>query len=267
MNTFNRFYRRKPRKSTNESFDTADGELPKRSRTSGWDFPQLAGHENQFDRLSDAEKPETDIDVPTSQKPTDAVFSYLSAIGPIRVLTREEELDLAKSIVNGEAQIAAETLSSMVALHWVLDVGKKVANGLIDAREVVNQPDQAFGNPTIDGRVIRIRFRKRLTKLKSLAQRYERTAGQRKQPMSAIKRTNLDRELAQQRQKIALALRRLELNRVQFEMIVNNHKQIYERLQKVEQKAEGKAKRLIETEMGMPVSEIRRLVVSIVRSR
>src|SRR5262245_63450853 len=85
--------------------------------------------------------------------------------------------------------------------------------------------------------------------------------------MSAIKRANLDRELAQQRQKIALSLQRLELNRVQFEVIVNNHKQIYEKLQKVEQKAEGKAKqralRLIETEMGMPASEIRRMVVSI----
>src|SRR5215475_8767815 len=266
MNTFNRFYR-KPRKSTHESLDTADAELPKRSRTSGRDFPRPPGRENQFRGLFDAEEPETDIDVTTSKMPTDAVFSYLSAIKPIGVLTREEEHELAKSIANDEAQIAAEASSSLLALHWALDMGKKVANGLIDAREVVDGPDQASGNPTIDGRVIRIRFRKRLTKLKSLAQRYERTAGQRKQPMSVIKRMNLDRELAQQRQKIALALRRLELNRVQFEMIVNNHKQIYERLQKVEQKAEGKAKRLIETEMGMPVSEIRRLVVSIVRSR
>src|SRR5499426_665318 len=267
MNTFNHFYRKSGKSPTHEILDAVDTGLRKRSRTSGWEFPQLPGHENQFGGLSDAEEPETDIDVPTSQKPTDAVFSYLSAIGPIRVLTREEELGLAKSIADGEAQIAAETLSSMVALHWVLDVGKKVANGLIDAHEVVDQPDQAFGNPTIDGSVIRIRFRKRLTKLKSLAQRYESTAGQRKQPMSAIKRANLDRELAQQRQKITLSLQRLELNRVQFEVIVNNHKQIYEKLQKVEQKAEGKAKqralRLIETEMGMPAAEIRRLVVSI----
>src|SRR5215471_3022113 len=267
MHTYNRFYRKRRKSSTYESLDTVEAELPKRSRTSGGDFPRLPGHENLFGRLSDAEEPETDIDVPTSQKSTDAVFSYLSAIGSIRVLTREEEHELAKSIANDEAQIAAEASSSLLALHWALDLGKKVANGLIDAREVVDQPDQASGNPTIDGRVIRIRFRKRLTKLKSLAQKYERTAGQRKQPMSAIKRTNLDRKLAQQRQKIALSLQRLELNRVQFDVIVNNHKQIYEKLQKLEQKAEGKAKQqalhLIEIEMGMPASEIRRLVVSI----
>jgi RNA polymerase primary sigma factor len=267
MNTFNHFYRKSRKSPTHEILDTVDTGLRKRSRTSGWDFPQQPGHENQLGGLSDAEESETDIDEATSQKSTDVAFSYLSAIGPIRVLNREEELELAESIADGEAQIAAEASSSLLALRLALDVGKKVSNGLIDAREVVDRLDQASGNPTIDGRVIRIRFRKRLTKLKSLAQRYERAAGQRKQSMSALERTNLDRELAQHRQKIALSLQRLELNRVQFEVIVNNHKQIYEELQKVEQKAEGKAKqqalRLIETEMGMPASEIRRLVVSI----
>jgi RNA polymerase primary sigma factor len=267
MNSFNRFYRERRKSSTHELVDTADTVLQKRSCASGWDFPQLPDHDNQFGGPSDAKESETDIDVATSQKPTDAVYSYLSAIGPIRVLTREEELGLAKSIAEGEAQIAAEVLSSLIALHWVLDVGKKVASGLVDACEVVDEPDQASGNPTIDGRVMRVRFRKRLTKLKSLAQRYERTAGQCKQPMSAIKSTNLAWELAQQRQKIALSLQRLQLNRGQFEVIVNSHKQIYEKLQKVEQQTGGKAKQralhLIETEMGMPASEIRRLVVSI----
>src|SRR5215831_11000737 len=175
MHTFNRFYQR-THKSTHGSLDNADGELPKRSRTSGGDFHQLPGHETQFGGLFDAEEPGTDIDAATSQKPTDAVFSYLSAIGPIRVLTREEEHGLAKSIADDEAQIAAKALSSLLALHWALDMGKKVAIGLIDAREVVDGPYQASGNPTIDGGVIRIRFRKRLTKLKTLAQRYERTA-------------------------------------------------------------------------------------------
>src|SRR5215831_5717908 len=192
MNTFNHFYRKSGKSPTHEILDAVDTGLRKRSRTSGWEFPQLPGHENQFGGLSDAEEPDTDIDVATSQKSTDAVFSYLSAVGPIRVFTREEELGLAKSIADGEAQIAAETLSSMVALHWVLDVGKKVASGLVDASEIVNEPGQASGNPTIDGKVMRIRFRKRLTKLKSLAQRCKRTAGQRKPPMSAVKRANLD---------------------------------------------------------------------------
>jgi RNA polymerase primary sigma factor len=142
-----------------------------------------------------------------------------------------------------------------------------VTNGLIDAREVVDGLNQASGNSTIDGRVIRMRFRKQLTKLQSLARRYERTARRSKQPMSMIKRTNLERELAQERQKIALCLQRLQLNPAQIEVIVDCHKQIYEKLQKVEQGTNGKAKKralhTIEAEMGMPAAEIRRLVGSV----
>src|SRR5262245_52615501 len=150
MNTFNHFYRRKSGKSpTHEILDTVDTGLRKRSRRSGWDFPQPPGHENQLSGLFDAEESEPDIDDATLQKSTDAAFSYLSAIGPIRVLTREEEHELAKSIANDEAQIAAEALSSLVALHWALDLGKKVANGLIDARVVVEQSEKAYGNPEI----------------------------------------------------------------------------------------------------------------------
>src|SRR5499426_2416805 len=133
MNTFNHFYRKSGKSPTHEILDAVDTGLRKRSRTSGWEFPQLPGHENQFGGLSDAEEPDTDIDVATSQKSTDAVFSYLSVIGPIRVLTREEEHELAKSIANDEAQIAVEASSSLLALHWALDVGKKVASGLVDA--------------------------------------------------------------------------------------------------------------------------------------
>ena len=58
----------------------------------------------EFVGLSDAEEPETDIDDATLEKLTDAVFSYLSAIGLVRVLTREEELGLAKSIAEARSK-------------------------------------------------------------------------------------------------------------------------------------------------------------------
>src|SRR5262249_51266416 len=111
MNSFNHFYRKSGKSPTHEMLDTVDTGLRKRSRTSRRDSPHPPGPENQFRRSFDAEESEPDIDDAISQKSADAAFSYLSAIGPIRVLTREEELELAESIADGEAQIAAETLS------------------------------------------------------------------------------------------------------------------------------------------------------------
>ena len=116
MSTFNRFYRKHSKASSHEFLDTADTGLQEHSGESGWDFPQPPDHANQFDGLSEAEEPETDIDVETPGKSADSVFSYLSAIGPIGVLSREEESELARSIAEGEAQIAAEALSSLVAV-------------------------------------------------------------------------------------------------------------------------------------------------------
>ena len=266
MNTFNRFYRKHSKASSHEFLDTADTGLQEHSGESGWDFPQPPDHANQFDGLSEAEEPEADIDVETPGKSADSVFSYLSAIGPIGVLCREEERELAKSIAEGEAQIAAEALSSLVALHRVLDVGKKVASGLVDARDIIDEPRQASGNPANDGKVTQIRFRRELAKLKYLARRYERTTGQLDHRMSAIKRKKLDRNLMRQRQKIALSLQRLELNRSQIAEIVDSHKRIYDNLQKVEQETSGRAKQralhTIEAQMGIPAAEIRRLVAS-----
>jgi RNA polymerase primary sigma factor len=264
MNTFNRSYRKHTKASSHELLDPADARLQERSGESGWDFPRSPDHANQFDGLSEAEELEADIDVETPGRRADAVFSYLSAIRPVDVLSREEELGLARSIAEGEAQIAAEALSSLVALHRVLDIGKKVASGLVDARDVIDEPRQVSVNPAIDGKASRIRFRKRMAKLKYLARRYEHTTGQRDHPMSEIKRNKLDRALIRQRQKIALSLQRLDLNRVQIAGIVDRHKQICEKLQKVEREGVGQAQkralRALELEMGMAATEIRRLV-------
>ena len=266
MSTFNRFYRKHSKASSHEFLDTADTGLQERSGENGWDLPQPLDHANQFDGPSEAEEPEADIEVEAPGKSADSVFSYLSAIGPIGVLSREEESELAKSIAEGEAQIAAEALSSLIALHRVLDVGKKVTSGLVDARDVIDEPKQASGNPANDGKVTQIRFRKGLAELKYLARRYERTTGQLDPRMSAIKRNKLDRNLMRQRQKIALSLQRLELNRSQIAGIVDSHKRIYENLQKVEQETGGKAKQralhTIEAQMGIPAAEIRRMVAS-----
>jgi RNA polymerase primary sigma factor len=266
MNTFNGFYRQHRKSSTCNSFDFSPGDFGERSHKREYDHLQPLDHEKQFDGISDAEDT-GDIDIAPSEKRADSVFSYLNAIGPIRVLSRDEELGLAKSITEGEARIAAEALSSLLALHSVLETIKKVANGLVDAREVVDEPIKAPVNPTVNDKVIQIRFRNRLTKLKSLARRYQQTSGQLNGSISTIKRKKLDRSLVHQRQKIASSLQGLQLSRSQIEVIVDSHKRIYEKLRNVEQATKGKAKQRalhsIEAEIGMTAGEIQRLVASV----
>ena len=267
MNTFNRFDRKRHKSFTHEFFDSPDAGLRGHAHERGSDSLQLLGWENQPDELSDGKESDTDSGIGASEKRPDSVFSYLSAIGPIRLLTRDEELSLAKRIAEGEAQIATETLCSLLALHCVLAMGQKVISGTVHAREIVDDADQASGNPVIDDRILQSRFRSRLAKVRYLARKHERTTEQCGNAINPIKRKKLDRALIGQRQKIALSLKRLQLNRRQIEVIVASHKRLYENLQKVEREIRGKAKkrelRAIEATMGMPTSEIRRLVVSV----
>ena len=266
MNTFKHSSRKHRKSSIHEILHPIDAGLWERPHDNGWN-PQPLDDENQFDGLSDPEDKSSNLDNDSLGKGKDSVFSYLSSIGGMRVLTREEEFGLAKIIAEGEAEVSVEALSSLLALHSVLEVGKNVSNGLVRTCEVVKKSAEADGDSMIDDKVIEVRFRNRLTRLQSLARRYEYTSGRRKNTISPIKRIKLDKNLASQRRKIALSLQRLQLSRDQIEVIVDSHKRIYENLQKLQQQTGGKAKKkaldAIEAKMGMPASEIRRLVVSV----
>jgi RNA polymerase primary sigma factor len=266
MNIYNRFDPRQDKSFTHQFFDVAETGW-RAQHESGSDFSGLPDRENQPDEPPDGKEVDTGIDIGTSGKRTDSVFSYLSAIGRIRVLSRDEELALAQRIAEGEAQIAAETLSSLLALHSVLAVGQKVTSGTVHAREIVDHAEETFGNPMVDDKILQRRFRSRLAKVRFLARRHERTTEQCRNAVNPIKRKKLDQALIGQRRKIALSLKRLQLNRRQIEVIIASHQRLYENVQKVEREIGGKAKKreldAIEARMGMPTSEIRRLVVSV----
>lgn len=67
----------------------------------------------------------------------------------VPLLSREEEVKLAQKIEEGEAQITAEALSSVLALHWALDLGEKVATRQVDMRNVVSDPDKTLACPLV----------------------------------------------------------------------------------------------------------------------
>src|SRR5215470_2789006 len=267
MNTYNRFDRGQDKSFSQEFFDSGDAGWQGQSHESASDYPELPHRENQPGELSVGKEIDNDFDVEGPEKRTDSVFVYLRGIGSIPVLNRDEELALAKRITEGEAQIATETLCSLLALHSVLAMGQKVISGTVHAREILDGADETSGNPMTDDKILQSRFRSRLGKIRRLARRHELTTEQCDNAISPIKRDQLAAALIGQRRKIALSLKRLQLNRRQIDVIVAKHKQLYEYLQKIEKEIEGKAKKRalhdIETRMGMPTSAIRRLVVSV----
>jgi RNA polymerase primary sigma factor len=145
-----------------------------------------------------------------------------------------------------------------------LQLGRRVASGNIHAHELVDGSDDTSESPAHNDRILLKAFQNRLTRLKRLARRHERTATQCNKAASRLKRNELDRLRLRQRQKIALLLQSLKLHRKQIQLIIDNHNRIYDLLEQIERRVADKSKQQaideIEARMGMTSSEIRRLV-------
>jgi RNA polymerase primary sigma factor len=255
-----------------EAGDSPDVELQEQPHEGRWDPEQPLIAEGQVEELPDAKGPGADFENDTLGKTENPVFLYLREVRSVPLLSREEEVRLAQKIEEGEAQIAAETLTSPFALHVALDLAQKVAAGLIEVRDVVSDPDETSPDLLIDEEILKARFRTRMRKLQRLACSYERTTGQLDKRMTERRGKQVNGKLIRQRGKIAAAIKSLQLQREQIDLIVEGHKKAYERLKELERKIHGKAKkgaaiRIIEKEMGMPAQEIERRVRTIFDKR
>jgi RNA polymerase primary sigma factor len=256
MSSYNRFYPKRRKAAARNYQPEANGR--------GWASALSPDQEGRLDTRLGNDDIHTDHGDTGSPERADSIRTYLKDIGSVHLLNRDQELALAKRIEGGETRIAAETLSSLVALHWVLQLGRRVASGNIHAHELVDGSDDTSESPAHNDRILLKAFQNRLTRLKRLARRHERTATQCNKAASRLKRNELDRLRLRQRQKIALLLQSLKLHRKQIQLIIDNHNRIYDLLEQIEQRVADKNKQQaideIEARMGMTSSEIRRLV-------
>ena len=236
---------------------------------SAWTADSLSslGTENA-DELSDDAELDRGFDDDALATTTNPVVSYLRDVKSIPLLNREEEIVLAQRIEAGETQIAHEALSSMLALRWTLGLGQRVAAGLVNVRDVVRDPDETSAKLLDDERILKTRFRTRMRKLQYMAKSHERTEKGLKKPMTDRRREQLDRKLTRQRENIAEIIKSLQLNRQNLEKVIEEHQAIYGRVRGLERTVQGRRKqqkaiRAVEKEIGMPIQEIKRRVVTI----
>jgi RNA polymerase primary sigma factor len=241
-------------------------ELQGHSHENEWDPEQLPGSEGSMEEGSDEEETGTDVENGNSEKANNPVFSYLREMGSVPLLSREQEIGLAQKMEEAEAEIAAKTLSSLLALRWVLDLGEKVANGLVDLRKDVMSETAA--GLLVTEKTLKSRFRRHIRKLHCLAGSYARMTRRLDERMTAARREQLDKRLIEQGERVAAATKTLQLSRNQIEGISESHKQNYAKLKelgrKIPEKRRKAAIRSVEKTMGIPAQEIVRRAEAIV---
>jgi RNA polymerase primary sigma factor len=101
------------------------------------------------------ETTETEIDTETKEEPeeaaetdtlgesSDPVRLYLKEMGNFQLLSREQEVEIAKRIEAGENEVEEEVLGSPVTLDFVIDLSDRVLTGEADLRDIFEETDES----------------------------------------------------------------------------------------------------------------------------
>jgi RNA polymerase primary sigma factor len=220
-----------------------------------------------LEEFSTAEDPETNSRGDSSVLNNEAA-RYLAEVRSIRLLSREEEIDLAQRIEDGERRIIEEAFSSRLALQWTLDLRKKIAAEKMSMRDIVKLPVKTSGEHLSDERALRKRFLAGLRKLEKVAATLQR-AGERSKSTG----TRADPAgTATRQKKIAEIIQSLELNQEHVEMIITEHKRVYDRGASLEAKlnkqpTQRKEMDLLERSIGMSLRELGRKVAAMAEAK
>ncbi len=90
----------------------------------------------------------------TLPRTSDPVRMYLREMGSVSLLTREEEVEIAKRIEEGKQEMLQAVLNCPVAIRDILNLGDLLRDGQISIGEVISGIDEGDGDSGGVGRVL-----------------------------------------------------------------------------------------------------------------
>jgi RNA polymerase primary sigma factor len=180
---------------------------------------------------------------------SDPVRMYLQEMGGVPLLSREEEVAIAKEIEAGKLQVADEVFSVPLALHYVMTMAEKLKSGEVEARQVLFEEDDEVDSPEKEERRVQA-FLKAVAPLKRLSADRGKSGGK-KNSKDAAKR---DKKAAAVQEKIKAGLVALELGERHITAIVDKLKEATDLI-----RGHDRIVRDLEQRTQKPVSEMLRV--------
>src|SRR5579863_819394 len=156
---------------------------------------------------------------------SDPVRLYLKEMGNFQLLSREQEVEIAKRIEAGENEVEEEVLGSPITLDFVIRVGERVEAGEADLRDVfedtaeaADDPDEERG-PEADERQLK-KLSVATKKLTDLRTRIEAIEEELHNKPGPRRKPKLDKNLARLNERIKKELRAMQLSRRLMEAVI-----------------------------------------------
>ncbi|MBW1838431.1 MAG: RNA polymerase sigma factor RpoD [Deltaproteobacteria bacterium] len=168
------------------------------------------------------------------EKLNDPVRMYLKEMGSVSLLNRDEEVEIAKRVEEGEKEIACVVLNAPLIVKEVLTIGEKLKDDKISVREVVGNLDEE--ETDIDEELYIKEVLSLIEKIKRSEQKkLELQKKSTQKNLSEAKKRELTKKFDQKSKRTLDLLQQINLNNVQIEKVVHKLKHFLERLERAEE--------------------------------
>jgi len=195
-----------------DSFEDLDIKVLEEVPTDGADDAEVEAKEEP-EEAPEAAPPATD----SLGESSDPVRLYLKEMGNFQLLSREQEVEIAKRIEAGKSEVEEEVLRSPVTFDLVIEMGARVEAGEADLRDLFEEDEEPADGDEERGREANEKQLKQLsaatTKLKSLRRRIEEFEKKLEERPKPILKAKFEKSQARLKESVTLELHHLELSR------------------------------------------------------
>jgi RNA polymerase primary sigma factor len=167
------------------------------------------------------------------KKFNDPAMIYMREMGSFSLLNREEEIEIAKRIEEGEKEVADVVSNTPLIVRELISIGEKIKYEKISVREVVKDLDNE--GTDIDEEHYK---RKALSLIERIKRREQKKLELQKKSnqkhLSKVTRIELKKKIDQKSENIFALIQQINLDEPQIEKVAQKLKHFLERLRKAE---------------------------------
>ena len=182
------------------------------------DVPVEGGDDTEVEAKEEPDEPrETPVVADTLSESSDPVRLYLKEMGNFQLLSREQEVEIAKRIEAGENEVEDEVLGSPVTLDLVTEFADRVEIGEADLRDIFEENEEPSDPEEERGPEANEKQLKKLftatKKLKSLRERSVDLEEKLKERLTADLKSKTEKAHSRLRESVKQELRDVDLSR------------------------------------------------------
>jgi RNA polymerase primary sigma factor len=200
----------------------------------------------------EAEEKEESKKVPF-ERFNDPARIYMREMASLSLLNREEEVEIAKRIEEGEKEILEVVLNAPLTIREIISIGEKLKADMITVSEIIRDADDEETN--IDEELYKKKILSLIERIKKHEQKgLELQKKLSKKNSSEAQKRELEKKIKQKSKKLLGLIQQINLKKIQFEKVAQKLKHFLENLEN----AEGEIIQCTEN-AGIPLEELKKL--------